>query len=100
MKKTIVTFVLGTALLSAHAKAEPSDQWRPSETTLATLVQSGYRIVAVTASAATTDMGTNAYYLQRDASVFRCFERRAGRSSERSAFASLSCEELVQPFKQ
>jgi hypothetical protein len=88
MKKTL--FALAGLAVACAAHAEPDTQWKPATTTFATLVQSGYRIVAVT---------DHIYYLQRDASVMSCPEPRGARSAATPGGGSpFGCHELVEPY--
>lgn len=87
--KKLIPALLGLAV-TCTAHAEPDAQWKPATTTFATLVQSGYHVIAVT---------DHTYYLQRDTNVMSCPEPRNARGTDSSGSANpFSCRELVEPY--
>ncbi|APA86691.1 hypothetical protein BJG93_15780 [Paraburkholderia sprentiae WSM5005] len=81
-----------TATRTAHAQAPtPSDsQWRASSTMLATLLQDGYRIVAVV-----NNGPADTIFVQRDQSAFKCIDPQPDTKAKTSA--APGCYELVPP---
>ncbi|OAJ65605.1 hypothetical protein [Paraburkholderia ginsengiterrae] len=59
---------------TAQAQTSPDSQWRASATTLSTLLQDGYKIVAVVNSAHGTGGPTDTIFVQRDQSAFKCID--------------------------
>jgi hypothetical protein len=99
MKNLAATAVLSLAALSAYAA--PDMQWKETSTTFATLIQSGYKLVAVdhAASSGSPSQLTTVYYLQKDASVFACHEtHHVVDAKTGSASGEFPCSELVQPY--
>lgn len=99
MKNIAASALLSLAALSAHAA--PDLQWKDVSTTLATLIQSGYKLVAVdhAPSPGSPSQLTTAYYLQKDASVFECREaHHVVDAKTGSATGEFTCSELVQPY--
>jgi hypothetical protein len=99
MKNIAASALFSLAALSAHAA--PDMQWKDASTTFATLIQSGYRLVAVDHAPSTGSPSqlTTVYYLQKEASVFACNEaHRAADAKTGSATGEFTCSELVQPY--
>ena len=59
---------------TAQAQTSPDSQWRASATTLSTLLQDGYKIVAVVNSAHSNSGPTDTIFVQRDQSAFKCID--------------------------
>ncbi|MFP3565644.1 hypothetical protein [Paraburkholderia sp. SIMBA_030] len=78
--------------LAAHAETAPDGQWRANPTTLSTLLQDGYKIVAVLNSAHGSAGSTDTIFVQRDQSAFKCID-----PSQAEAKTKAACFELVQP---
>ena len=78
--------------LSAHAQTPPDSQWRASPLTLATLLQDGYKIVAVVNGARGNVGSADTIFVQRDQSAFKCLD-----PSSPDAKSKAACFELVQP---
>jgi hypothetical protein len=99
MKNIAASVLLSFAALSAHAA--PNLQWKDASTTFATLIQSGYRLVAVDHAPSTGNPSQLAtvYYLQKEASVFACNEaHRVSDAKAGSTTGEFTCSELVQPY--
>jgi hypothetical protein len=100
MKQIAIIFLAGIALT---ARAAPPDdfagQWQDTDKTLATLVQEGYRIVAVTSGGAAGKAASSRteYFLQRDRSAYRCSETEAMGPGAAAGKWTVRCLELVQP---
>ncbi|SMG57097.1 hypothetical protein [Paraburkholderia susongensis] len=86
-----------TAALTAQAQtpATPDSQWRASSTTLATLLQDGYRIVAVVNDARGNAGPADTIFVQRDQSAFKCVDPL--QPDARTKPAAPSCYELMPP---
>ncbi|RZF29990.1 hypothetical protein EVC45_10375 [Paraburkholderia sp. UYCP14C] len=87
------TAALTTAALTAHAQTPtPSDsQWRASSTMLATLLQDGYKIVAVV-----NNGPADTIFVQRDQSAFKCIDPQQADGKAKTSVAP-GCYELVPP---
>ncbi|MDE1182006.1 hypothetical protein [Paraburkholderia sp.] len=104
LTSSLAAFLISVALgvTAARAQTAPDLQWKtvPSMT-LATLVQSGYRIVAVTkmpSAAGSKSKAVTEYVLQKEASAFTCVEDgQPARASDDGA-SQFRCDELVQPY--
>jgi hypothetical protein len=99
MKNIAVSALLALAALSAHAA--PNQQWKDASTSFATLIQSGYKLVAVdhVPSPGSPSLLMTDYYLQKDTSVFACHEaHRVGDAKAGSTTGEFTCSELVQPY--
>jgi hypothetical protein len=101
MKKIAASTLLALATLSAHAA--PNQQWKDASTTFATLIQSGYKLVAVNhaPSPGSQSLLMTDYYLQKDTSVFACHETHRGADTKAGSPTStgeFTCSELVQPY--
>jgi hypothetical protein len=83
-----------TAALTAHAQAQnpntSDSQWRASSTMLATLLQDGYKIVAVV-----NNGPAETIFVQRDQSAFKCIDPQQPDAKAKSSAAG--CYELVPP---
>lgn len=90
---TASTALLAAALpLSTIAQTPPDSQWRVSTLTLSTLLQDGYKIVAVVNGAHGNTSPADTIFVQRDQSAFKCIDPSAG-----DAKTKATCFELVQP---
>ncbi len=79
--------------LAAHAEtAQPDGQWRANPITLSTLLQDGYKIVAVVSGAHGSAGSADTIFVQRDQSAFKCID-----PSQSDAKTKAACFELVQP---
>ena len=99
MKNLAASALLSLAALSAHAA--PNQQWKDASTTFATLIQSGYKLIAVdhAPSPGSLSLVTTVYYLQKDASMFACNEtHRVTDAKTGSTTGEFTCSELVQPY--
>ena len=82
-----------TATLAAQAQTPTASdsQWRASLTMLATLLQDGYKIVAV------VNRGpTDTIFVQRDQSAFKCIDPQQPDIKAKTS-AAPACYELVPP---
>ena len=91
-----IALLSGTAAFAAQAQTPPDSQWRTSSTTLSTLLQDGYKIVAVvTGTHATGPADT--IFVQRDQSAFKCIDPQQTDAKTRTSVAPPACFELVPP---
>ncbi|MEX3857422.1 hypothetical protein [Paraburkholderia sp. BR10923] len=81
-----------TAVLTAQAQTPSTSdsQWRASSTMLATLLQDGYKIVAVV-----NNGPADTIFVQRDQSAFKCIDAQQPEAKAKTAAAG--CYELVPP---
>lgn len=99
MKRIAATLLLGLA--AGSALAAPNTQWKDASTTLATLIQSGYRLVAVDHAPASNNpaLTTTVYYVQKDTSMGACSEVHHIVDAKKGVMTSeFTCSELVQPY--
>jgi hypothetical protein len=84
-----------TAALSAQAQAPGTSdsQWRAASTTLATLLQDGYKIVAVVNDARGNAGPADTIFVQRDQSAFKCIDPLQPDARAKAP----ACYELVPP---
>jgi hypothetical protein len=87
-----------TATLAAQPQtpASSNSQWRASPTTLATLLQDGYRIVAVVNDARGSAGPADTIFVQRDQSAYKCIDPQQTDANTKAATAP-ACYELVPP---
>jgi hypothetical protein len=94
--------VLSATVAAGAMAAEPDQlQWKSSDTSMASLVEQGYRIVSVLQSDTSKKeivSFTRTYVLQRDRSVFTCTESTLANADTFKSAHRLGCAELVQPF--
>ncbi|MFM0028288.1 hypothetical protein PQR70_18725 [Paraburkholderia madseniana] len=86
------TLLAAASPLSANAQTPPDSQWRASTLTLSTLLQDGYKIVAVVNGAHGNAGSADTIFVQRDQSAFKCID-----PSPADAKTKAACFELVQP---
>lgn len=99
MKRRHFVLLLTATTFAAHAGEAPESQWRGNPTTLATLLQDGYRIVSVVGDPHGKAGSVETFYLQRDQSAFKCVEQHPPlEPRSRTPNASFGCFELVQPY--
>jgi len=95
---TVVSVALlgAAATLSAAAQttASSDSQWRASPTTLATLLQDGYRIVAVVNGVRGNAGPADTIFVQRDQSAYKCIDPQQADAKTKAAPA---CYELAPP---
>ena len=90
--------LLGTASAFIAQAQTPSDsQWRTSSTTLSTLLQNGYKIVAVVNSAHGNAGPVDTIFVQRDQSAFKCLDPEQPDARTKMSIAPPACFELVPP---
>ncbi|SOE60792.1 hypothetical protein SAMN05446635_1806 [Burkholderia sp. OK233] len=87
-----ITLLAAASPLSANAQTPPDSQWRASSLTLSTLLQDGYKIVAVVNGAHGNAGPADTIFVQRDQSAFKCID-----PSPVDAKTKAACFELVQP---
>ncbi|CAE6793323.1 hypothetical protein [Paraburkholderia haematera] len=75
-----------------NAQTPPDNQWRTSPITLSTLLQDGYKIVAVINGAHGSVGTADTIFVQRDQSAFKCIDPAQPDTKSKAA-----CFELVQP---
>ncbi|MFT4065091.1 hypothetical protein [Paraburkholderia sp.] len=95
---TVSLALLAAATLPAQAQtpASSDSQWRASPLTLATLLQDGYRIVAVVNGVRGNAGPADTIFVQRDQSAFKCIDPQQPEAKTRAA-AAPACYELVPP---
>ncbi len=69
-----LAFAGAASALTAQAQTSLDSQWRASATTLATLLQNGYKIVAVVNGAHGNGGTADTIFVQRDQSAFKCID--------------------------
>ncbi|SIT44194.1 conserved exported hypothetical protein [Paraburkholderia ribeironis] len=90
--------LLGTAsTLAAQAQTPPDSQWRTSQLTLSTLLQDGYRIVAVVSGAHGNAGPADTIFVQRDQSAFKCIDPQQSDARAKTPTAPPACFELAPP---
>ncbi|NML33577.1 hypothetical protein [Paraburkholderia antibiotica] len=95
---TAALTLAGTAAaLTAQAQTPPNDQWRTSTTTLATLLQDGYKIVAVVNDTRGSAVPADTIFVQRDQSAFKCIDPQQQPDGKTKPSAAPACYELVPP---
>jgi len=82
---------------TAQAQTSPDSQWRASSTTLATLLQNGYKIVAVVNDAHGSAGPADTIFVQRDQSAFKCIDTQQPDAKTKSPAAPPACFELAPP---
>ncbi|PRX29205.1 hypothetical protein B0G75_109192 [Paraburkholderia sp. BL18I3N2] len=92
-----IAFLSGTAACAAQAQTSPDSQWRTSATTLSTLLQDGYKIVAVVNGAHSSAGPADTIFVQRDQSAFKCIDPQQTDAKTRTSVAPPACFELVPP---
>lgn len=83
--------------LTAQAQTPPDSQWRATQTTLSTLLQDGYKIVAVVNGAHGNAGPADTIFVQRDQSAFKCIDPQQSDSKTKTPASSPVCYELVPP---
>jgi hypothetical protein len=83
--------------LTAHAQTPSDSQWRPSSMTLPTLLQNGYRIVAVVNGAQGAAGPADTIFVQRDQSAFKCIDSQQPDAKAKPSSTPPGCFELVPP---
>ncbi|MFL9862726.1 hypothetical protein PQR67_00910 [Paraburkholderia fungorum] len=83
--------------LTASAQTPPDSQWRSSSITLPTLLQDGYKIVAVVNSAHVNGGSADTIFVQRDQSAFKCIDPQQPDAKTKAPATLPACFELVQP---
>lgn len=92
-----ITFLGGTAASAAQAQTPSGSQWRTSATTLSTLLQDGYKIVAVVNGAHGNVGPVDTIFVQRDQSAFKCVDPQQPDARTKTSVAAPACFELVPP---
>ncbi|MFM0484541.1 hypothetical protein PQQ81_28735 [Paraburkholderia strydomiana] len=86
--------LLGAASATAVlAQTSTDNQWRASQTTLSTLLQNGYKIVAVVNTARGAGGSADTIFVQRDQSAFKCIDPQASEAGKTAP----GCYELAPP---
>ncbi|WP_027800197.1 hypothetical protein [Paraburkholderia dilworthii] len=86
--------LLGAASTSAVQAQTPTDnQWRASQTTLSTLLQNGYKIVAVVNTPRGDGGPADTIFVQRDQSAFKCIDSQGPEAGKKAP----GCYELAPP---
>jgi hypothetical protein len=95
---TVSIALLGAASgATVHAQSTADSQWRGSPLTLSTLLQDGYKIVAVVNNAQGSVGPGDTIFVQRDQSAFKCIDPQQTDAKARANAASPACYELVPP---
>jgi hypothetical protein len=87
---------VATLAAEAQSPASSDSQWRASPTTLATLLQDGYRIVAVVNGVRGNAGLGDTIFVQRDQSAYKCIDPQQADAKTKAASAP-ACYELVPP---
>lgn len=86
--------LLGAASATAVlAQTSTDNQWRASQTTLSTLLQNGYKIVAVVNTARGAGGSADTIFVQRDQSAFKCIDPQVPEAGKTAP----GCYELAPP---
>ncbi|CAH2926964.1 MAG: FIG00463515: hypothetical protein [uncultured Paraburkholderia sp.] len=86
--------LLGAASVTATQAQTPTDnQWRASQSTLSTLLQNGYKIVAVVNTARRDGAPADTIFVQRDQSAFKCIDPQGPEPGKKAP----ACYELAPP---
>ena len=85
------------APLAANAQTPPSSQWRASPITLSSLLQDGYKIVAVVNGAHINGGSADTIFVQRDQSAFKCVDPQQPDAKSKTPATPPACFELVPP---
>ena len=85
-----------TFAFDASAQPAPDSQWRATPTTLSTLLQDGYKIVAVVNDARGSVGPADTIFVQRDQSAFKCIDPQTDPKTK-TQIAAPACFELVPP---
>ncbi|NML98151.1 hypothetical protein HHL24_09330 [Paraburkholderia sp. RP-4-7] len=93
---SIALFTAASAL-TTNAQTTPDSQWRASPITLSTLLQDGYKIVAVVNDARGNATPADTIFVQRDQSAFKCIDPQQPDAKAKTPAAPPACFELVQP---
>ncbi|CAD6507566.1 hypothetical protein LMG28727_00071 [Paraburkholderia kirstenboschensis] len=90
--------LLGAASATAVLAQTPTDnQWRASQTTLSTLLQNGYKIVAVVNTPRGVGGPADTIYVQRDQSAFKCIDPQGPEAGKEAGKNAPGCYELAPP---
>jgi hypothetical protein len=92
-----IVLLVGAAPLTAAAQTPSDSQWRTSPITLSTLLQDGYKIVAVVNDARGNTAPADTIFVQRDQSAFKCIDPQQPDSKAKPPATPAACFELVQP---
>jgi hypothetical protein len=92
-----IALIGAASALNAQAQAAPDSQWRTTQLTLATLLQDGYKIVAVVNEAHGNAGSADTIFVQRDQSAFKCIDPQQSDTKTRTTVAPPACFELVPP---
>ncbi|HYS62735.1 MAG TPA: hypothetical protein VEN30_02775 [Paraburkholderia sp.] len=92
-----IALASAASVLTAHAQTSSDSQWRPSSMTLSTLLQNGYRIVAVVNGAQGTTGPADTIFVQRDQSAFKCIDSQQPDAKAKPSATPPGCFELVPP---
>lgn len=92
-----IALLASTAAFAAQAQTPSDSQWRTSATTLSTLLQDGYKIVAVVNGAHGNGASADTIFVQRDQSAFKCIDPQQPDMGTRTSVARPACFELVPP---
>jgi hypothetical protein len=94
---TSIALLAAASPLTAIAQTPSDSQWRASPITLSTLLQDGYKIVAVVNDTHGNAGPANTIFVQRDQGAFKCIDPQQPDAKTKSPAATASCFELVQP---
>ncbi|MFL9884442.1 hypothetical protein PQR66_15475 [Paraburkholderia agricolaris] len=94
---TAAALLAAVAPLTANAQTPPSSQWRASPITLSSLLQDGYKIVAVVNGAHVNGGSADTIFVQRDQSAFKCVDPQQPDAKSKTPATPPACFELVPP---
>lgn len=92
---TSIALLGAASAFTADAQTPPDSQWRTSSTTLSTLLQNGYKIVAVVNGARGNAGPADTIFVQRDQSAFKCIDPEQPDARTKTSIAPPACFELV-----
>ncbi|WGS49300.1 hypothetical protein LFL96_16275 [Paraburkholderia sp. D15] len=94
----LATFAAATSSSAQAQTPAPDNQWRTTQTTLSTLLQDGYKIVAVVNDTRSGASSADTIFVQRDQSAFKCIDPQQPEAKTKTAAMPPVCYELVPPI--
>ncbi len=88
-----IALVGAASVTAAQAQTTTDNQWRASQSTLSTLLQNGYKIVAVVNTPRGEAGPADTIFVQRDQSAFKCIDPQGPEPGKKVP----ACFELAPP---
>jgi hypothetical protein len=88
-----IALLCAASPLCVQAQTPTDNQWRASQTTLSTLLQNGYKIVAVVNTPRGDGGPADTIFVQRDQSAFKCIDPQGPDAGKKAQ----GCYELAPP---